>query len=210
MLSRERLNRRIINIPIDLWNSILQIISFSLQGQFSSSEYIVDSFPVQVCEPCRSWRCKRYKGKKYIGYCASKKKIYYGIKVHMLVNKEGVPIEYSFSPASYSDLWGIKNRPLDLPALSKIYADKAYTSKKLEHSLWIEAMIKLLPQRKKNNSKQHDPSIEYLINLSRKRIETTFSQIISLFPRYISSRSSKGFELRVFLFILGSMINMVF
>jgi hypothetical protein len=44
--------------------------------------------------------------------------------------------------------------------------------------------------------------VRYLQNYWRKRVETTFSRITSLFPKYIHALTSKGFELKVFSFIL--------
>ena len=43
----------------------------------------------------------------------------------------------------------------------------------------------------------------YLQEVLRKRVETAFSQITMLFPRFIHAVTRKGFELKIYLFILA-------
>ena len=81
MLSRSRLNKKLLAFSPDLLHSIFYLLSIILNSSDKSLEYVIDSFPVPACHPCRSWRCKLYNGKQYIGYCASKKLFYYGLKV---------------------------------------------------------------------------------------------------------------------------------
>ena len=45
-----------------------------------------------------------YTEEKYRGYQASKKRYFYGIKVHMVVTTDGKPIEFILSPGSCSDI----------------------------------------------------------------------------------------------------------
>ncbi|WP_372369430.1 hypothetical protein [Candidatus Uabimicrobium sp. HlEnr_7] len=44
---------------------------------------------------------------------------------------------------------------------------------------------------------------EFIQKVTRKRIETTFSQITSFFPKNIHAVTSYGFELKVVLFVLA-------
>ena len=71
-------------------------------------EYVVDSFPVPVCENIRIFHSKIYKEEKYRGYQANKKRYFYGIKVHMVVTTDGKPIEFILSPGSCSDIKGFE------------------------------------------------------------------------------------------------------
>ena len=81
MLSKSRFNRRVHSIDFDFW----QII-------FSALKYVVDSFPVEACHTARSYRCKLLRGGGVIGYCAAKKKYYYGVKVHMITTTLGASL----------------------------------------------------------------------------------------------------------------------
>src|SRR5262249_19061498 len=150
-----------------------------------SFEYIVDSMPVEVCMNVRSHRCKLLSGKQFIGFCKAKKKFYYGFKLHMITNTKGKPIEFVITPASVADITALKIMEMDLSPGSVIYGDKAYTDYALEDYLEEIEMIRLIPDRKTNLKRQHLGCIRYLQSIIRKRIETTFSQLVSLFPKKI-------------------------
>ncbi|MEM7175018.1 MAG: transposase [Chlamydiota bacterium] len=66
----------------------------------------------------------------------------------MLVNLEGVPIEFHFTPGSVSDVQGLKYFSFDLENKSRIYADKAYNDYQFEDLILEAKEIKLGPQRK--------------------------------------------------------------
>lgn len=44
----------------------------------------------------------------------------------------------------------------------------------------------------------------------RKRIETTFSQIKAMFPRHIHAVTSRGFQLKVSLFVIAFALQKAF
>lgn len=207
VLSRSRLNRRIHSIDRDQWMQILCICHYFLQAS-SSSEYIVDSFPVPVCQNARTWRCRLFSSQKYHGYCASKKTYFWGLKVHMIVNQDGVPIEFFFGPGSEADITAFKRFQLDLlPEGSKIYGDKAYTHYAYEDFL-IELGIQLVPRRKRNAKRQHSATQSYILNSKRKRIETVFSCITKEFPRRIHAVTERGFLMKLILFILAFSVKL--
>ncbi len=152
---------------------------------------------------------KLYKGEEYLGYCASKKLKYYGLKIHVLISINGIPIEFRFTPASFHDGRTLRRFDLDLKEGSSIYADKAYNSDEFEKELENVDNILLFPQRKRNMKKQYRFLKKHQINYKRKRVETTFSQILKMFPRSICARTSRGFELRIFLFMLAYTFQVV-
>jgi len=143
------------------------------------------------------------KGKQFIGYSKAKKKFYYGFKLHMITNSKGKPIEFIITPASVADITAFKIMELDLASGSVIYGDKAYTDYKLEDYLAEVEDIKLIPDRKANLKRQHSGCIRYLQSILRKRIETTFSQLVSLFPRKIHAVTSSGFLLKLIVFVIS-------
>lgn len=203
MLSKSRLNRRLHAIDISVWQSIFYILAKVFQDQETTFEYLVDSMPIEVCMNIRSYRCKLLSGKHFIGFCKAKKKFYYGVKLHMITNSKGNPIEFIITPASVADITALKIMELDLAPGSVIYGDKAYTHYALEDYLAEIEEIKLRPERKKILKRQHSGCIRYLQRILRKRIETTFSQLVSLFPRKIHAITSKGFLLKIVLFVIS-------
>ena len=70
--------------------------------------FIVDSFPVAAYASHKSFRARIFRGKSYHGYSASKKAYFFGIKVHMIVDEGGIPIEFCFTGGSSSDYRGFE------------------------------------------------------------------------------------------------------
>lgn len=199
MLSKSRFNRRLHRLSPELIGDIQKIIGELFKSSNSTHEYVVDSFPVPVCENVRIFHSKIYKKEEYRGYQASKKRYFYGVKVHMVVTVDGKPIEFILSPGSCSDIKALKRFDLDLPEGSIIYGDKAYTDYQEEDFL-MEAGIDLKPHRKVNAKRQHSGCMNYLIDCKRKMVETAFSGIARLFPKHIHAVTARGFELKIALF----------
>jgi IS5 family transposase len=182
ILSHSRLHRRLLRISKETWEAVFAILKCLLTTLFPTREFAIDSCPLPVCQPCRSWRSKLYHGKQYLGYCASKKLHYFGLKIHLIVSEHGVIIEFLLTPASYADISALKCMPIDLPEGSVLYGDRAYNSSAFEEELEEMAHIFLVPQRKRKAKKQHSGPIQFLQKYRRKVIETTFSQIARLMP----------------------------
>jgi hypothetical protein len=173
------------------------------QLQIPSRYYAVDSFPLPACQRGRSYCCKLYKGKEFLGYCKSKKLHYYGLKVHLLVNEFGTICGFTITPASEADIKALGNWQIPLPEKSILLGDKAYNSYELE-SLLVECEeIKMLPLRKKNLKRQHEPLLKQVIKSTRKIVETAISCVQGLFPKALVARTSRGFELKLLMFLLA-------
>jgi len=207
ILSHSRLVRRIHSIPDFIWQFVFSTLKMYIRK--SSSEYfVVDSFPVKAYENHKSFRARIFRGKAYHGYSASKKQYFFGIKVHMIIDEDGVPIEFCFTPGSISDITGLKSLSCELPDGSILFADKAYTSYSLEDDLQEMANIRLVAKRKINQKRQHSPCLEFILNCKMNRIETVFRNIVSRIPRSIKARTEKGFYLKVTFFILAHVISL--
>jgi IS5 family transposase len=203
MLSESRLNRRMHEIDVSIWQNIFYIIARSFSEEEKNLEYLIDSMPVEVCMNVRSYRCRLLSGKQFIGFCKAKKKFYYGFKLHMLTNSKGKPVEFIITPASVADITALKVMEMDLAPGSVVYGDKAYTDYALEEYLAETEMIRLIPDRKANLKRQHSGCLRYLQSVLRKRIETTFSQLVSLFPRKIHAVTREGFMLKLIVFVVS-------
>jgi len=84
-----------------------------------------DTLSVIVCDNDRIHRCKLYRDEAYRGYQASKKRYFYGLKIHLVVTKDGVPVEFFLSPGAFSDTSALDQFDFDLPSHSWIVGDKA-------------------------------------------------------------------------------------
>jgi hypothetical protein len=207
MLSKSRFNRRLNSISDSVWQYVFNIIATIFKNNNTSKEYIVDSFPIPVCDNIRIKRCKIYSSEEFRGYISSKRRYFYGIRVHMIVTKSGEPVEFILSPGAPNDVKVLKDFEFDLPEGSIVYGDKGYNDYEFEDLLKEIANINLRPIRKKNSKRAYDPWVPFLHNKTRKYIETTFSKITNLFPKSIHAVTPKGFELKIALFLIAFTID---
>jgi IS5 family transposase len=204
ILSKSRLNRRIHRIPMHVWMAIFHFLAQVFQKANSSVEFAVDSFPVASCQKCRIDKRKLFRRDGFLGWSASKRKYFCGIKVHMVVTAEGSPVEMQFHPASENDLSVLWKLDLNLPTGSRLYADGAYTCHELEDLLLEDEGVSLLAKRSKTHKKRlRCREQEKLISSRRQIVETAFSCITDLLPRYIHAVTERGFLLRVLCAILA-------
>jgi len=94
--------------------------------------YVIDGFPVAVCDNVRIRCAKLYRDETYRGYQASKRRYFYGLKVHLMVTSAGQPVERVLTPGSVADVQVLKSYVYDLPPGSVVYADKAYNDDQIE------------------------------------------------------------------------------
>jgi hypothetical protein len=206
MLDKSRFNRRLHNLSEMLF-SIFSQIGHCLKTAAGASEYIIDSFPVAVCDNIRISRCKLLKGKQWRGKQCSMRRYFYGVKVQVLINEQGIPVEFCFVPGCESDVQALKKLPLAVAAESNIYGDAAYTDYQIEDDMWEAELIKLMIQRKSNSKRKDEPWIRFIKEYMRKGIETTFSEMKALFLRKIHAVTFKGFLIKLVMFILAFTLN---
>jgi Transposase DDE domain len=115
--------------------TLFELLGHTWKHLHSEFSYILDSFPIAVCDNYRIPRAKVYQHEADRGYMASKKRYCYGRKIHLLVTKDGQPVECYLMPGPYSDVRVLKTLQFDLPAGSQIYAEKAYNDYELEDAL---------------------------------------------------------------------------
>jgi len=70
------MNRRLHAIDYSVRKPLFFFISEIFKKRNQGREYILDSFPVPVCDNIRISRARIFKGEEYRGYMASKKKIF--------------------------------------------------------------------------------------------------------------------------------------
>lgn len=118
-------------------------------------QYIIDSFPVAVCNNMRILNCKILKDKKWRGYTASMRNYFYGVKVQLLTTKNGIPIAFHFTPGKVADAKALEKMIDKLPSEASIYGDSAYLDYGLEDFAREQKCVFLKIQRK-SNSKRTD------------------------------------------------------
>ena len=132
MISKSHLNRRLHAIEPALWRVLFALLAQAFKKRNNPNQtYAVDSLPVAVCDNIRIRRCRLYPleehGEAFRGYISSKRRYFYGLRVHLVVTGAGEPVEFSLAAGSEADVSVFKDLELDLPEGSIIHADKAYT-----------------------------------------------------------------------------------
>ncbi|MFZ0564672.1 MAG: IS982 family transposase [Chlamydiales bacterium] len=203
ILSNSRLNRRIHAIQWNCWQATFRFLSFIFMQSNENHYFAVDSFPVICCQKNRIDKRKLFPARGYLGFAASKKRYFCGIKVHMLVTCDGKPIEIHFKPGSIADVNVLWEMELNIPGDSIIYADGAYNSFDLEDVLKEEGIQLLAKRGIRAKQRTRSASKEKEISSRRQIIETAFSCITNLFPRYLKVRTEAGFMIKVMYAVLA-------
>lgn len=205
MLSKSQFSRRLHRID-HLFVLLFRVLGDSFKELNEESVYIIDSLPITVCDNIRIRRNQIYGDEAYRGYQASKRRYFYGVKIHLLVTKDHQPVEFFLSPGDMADVDALTQFDFDLPEDSRIFGDKAFTYYLIEDIL-DEAGIQLTPDRKKNSKRPLPPWLKFFLRYYRNQVETAGSLISRLLPKSIHAVTDKGFELKVILFVLASSIN---
>lgn len=201
MLSPSRFNRRLHRVK-ELFLTLFAFLGEHWKDLNRGSVYIIDSFPIASCDNIRISRSRRYQGEDYRGYIASKKRYFYGLRLHLVVTATGEPVEMFLTPGQDSDTGALQWYQFDLPAGSKVIGDKAFNVYDIEDEL-ASIDIELAPLRKKNSKRAIPPWETYLREIQRKYIETAGSMITQRFPKKIHAVTAAGFELKIVLFLLA-------
>lgn len=202
MLSKSQFSRRLNRLQ-PLLLALFRQLAEQWKAHNRQQIYALDSFPVAVCDNYRISRCRIYTDKRYRGKITSKKRYFYGLKVHLMVTEQGQPVEFFFTPGSAADVAHLDDFDFDLPPGSTVYADKAYNHYLIEDCLAEDGQITLLPFRKKNSKRPLPPWIRFLQHRYRKIVETSASLVERLLPKSIHATNRAGFELKIILFMLA-------
>jgi hypothetical protein len=96
-ISKSRFNRRLHAIDPSLWQVLFDLLAEVFKQCHPEQTYVVDSLPVAACDNIRIRRCKLYPpqeehGGAFRGYIASKRRYFYGLRVHLVSTGAGEPV----------------------------------------------------------------------------------------------------------------------
>jgi len=209
LLSRSRFSRR-VNRLADLIHLLFHRLGGVLKDLHWESRYLLDSFPVALCDNIRIKRCRIVKDELYRGRIESKKRFFYGVRVQIMATSDGIPLEFCILPGGCADLQGLAELAFDLPESAQVFVDAGYNFYEWEDYLWEIEKLKLQVPRKKNSKRQREPWLEIHKSLVRKYIETTIGEISKLFPKKIHATTLNGFLLKIALFLFAYQIDKAF
>jgi hypothetical protein len=206
LLSRSRLSRR-INRLTDLIHLLFHRLGMVLKHLHWESRYLLDSFPVPVCDNIRIGRSRIVSDKRYRGAMTSFRRYFYGVRVQILTTSDGIPVEFCILPGACSDLQGLAELVLDLPDEAQLFVDGGYNFYEWEDYLLAEKELRLQVPRKSNSKRAREPWLEMHKSLVRKYIETTIGEIGKLFPKKIHATNLNGFLLKIALVLFAYQIE---
>lgn len=208
MIDKSGFTRRLHGLREQL-AALFLALAGTLKDLNASSRYLIDSFPVAVCDNIRIARCRLLRGEGYRGRCVSKRRYFYGFRVQLIATEEGLPVAFYIHAGSFVDITAFKAMPLDLPEGSRLYADAAYTCYEVEDLLRECEKVELCCCRKSNSKRKDAPHMAFLKDHYRKRIENTFSGITELFPKRIHAVTAEGFILKITLFTFAYTLSRI-
>lgn len=183
---------------------------FSKLPMFSNDSIrIIDSMPIPVCKFARAYFSKSFKDIASYGYCASKKETYFGLKLHALVTIDGFISDFFLTSAGIDDRLAVFELTENKPSL-KIIADKGYIDDDLKCQLKNEKNILLISLKRKNSKDPLEKRLRNVLSKTRRRIETSFSQLADQFNlNKVIAKSKWGLMLRITLKILAHNISFI-
>lgn len=209
LISRSRFSRR-LNRLTDLIHCLIHRLGQVLKDLHWESRYLLDSFPIPVCDNIRIPRCRLVQDEVYRGKISSKRRYFYGVRVQLLITSDGIPVEFCILPGSLSDLQGMAELMLDLPAEAQLFVDAAYNCYEWEDHLREVENLRLQVPRKTNSKRAREPWLEQHKSWMRKYVETTIGEIQKLFPKRIHATNLNGFLLKIALFLFAFQIDKAF
>ena len=181
---RSRLNRRRRNLA-----PASEVIRRALTTYLPKTDvFIVDSFPIPVCDFKRAkssksdfkWADSTGTYATY-GHCATKSLgTFFGFRGTLLTTANGVPVDFGITSADRDD------RDV-LPLLVErgeypiVLGDKGYISEALQTELMETQGTVLLPTLRRNQKRQYPENFRKLQVRMRRRIETTIGQLTEQF-----------------------------
>jgi len=149
----------------------------------SHIDHLMDSMPIVVANSQRSGKAKAAQDLCDKGYCASKKMYYYGVKLHVLGQKQYQTLPAvrmaCIGRASENDITVAKSwiRPV---ANMDIYADKIYADKTWSEELALRNVRVFTPIKKKKGQKfldSADALYSAAVSRTRQAIESFFNWV---------------------------------
>lgn len=141
---------------------------------------VLDTTSIPVVKLSRAQRRKILTDKKQaaIGYCATQRTRYCGIKLNLIVNHQGIPCQHYLKPANKSDIKCLEEILIEKKDIKDVVliADKGYISD--FNKEWVKRCwsITLITGYRKNQKKRNTKEEKKLLK-KRKIIETVIGQL---------------------------------
>lgn len=212
----------VYNRKLNKYHEALTYIFSAFQSKYGQADQafmMLDTEPIEVCQPQHSRRAKAAAPFVSKGYCPAKRKYYVGAKLQLIGQARRhqlpFPVEYCIATASLHDL-DIAKETLPASDLEfvDLYADLAYPDEEFEQGIYDHKSIVLKLPNKKPKGQQLSlfQKAENVIHSStRQPVDALFAWIDSQTRIQHASkvRSVTGLFLHVHLKMLTALILMI-
>jgi hypothetical protein len=148
--------------------------------------YLIDSFPIPMCQPIRHGRVNLLRDEgAYFG--KSTKGWFFGFKLHVLSTLRGQIIGAVLLPTSYDDRAGARMLASLLEEGSLAIADLGYRGVKFQLEMYEEEGVLFLTR-----ADMTSPKMKIIHSMMRERVEGIFSSLWERFATRVYSRSWHG------------------
>lgn len=142
--------------------------------------HIIDSTPIPVITFQRACYTPLFPEASF-GYCAARKMTYYGFKLNMVTDSQGIPLHFDLTPANIAD----NQMTEELLSFSSndhlVLGDKGYLSKEIQEKLLNEFNVSLKTPKRKNQKNRESKQERRLLNKWRQKIETVNGMLKDIF-----------------------------
>lgn len=148
--------------------------------QVAEFDHLMDSMPIALARGGHAYTAKVARATADVGYCASKKLFFHGVKLHAIAMRRSghlpLPQELWLREASCNDLRSFKEQELDV-LLTTLFADKAYCEQALTAELAEQGIALRTPQKKLKGKElsQWEKYYNHCVSRLRQPIEGFFN-----------------------------------
>jgi hypothetical protein len=192
-LSISRFNRRLHKAQSQLDT----VFTVMMQQRHPQPLYIIDTLPLPICRGVRADRCKKLRGKHYLGRCSAKREWFYGLRLHWVCDPAGFPFAFDLLPAATHELFATPYLLGDLSPDTCVVADGAYVSASMATLLQQTGSIYLIAKRHARMKVPNTATELTLLHGYRPVIETAHSLLEKMGLQRLQARTLTGFLLKV-------------
>jgi len=220
LCDRTRYGRRLRRLRTGL--ELLRRQFVFLTGADLNQLRVVDSFPISLCHLRRlSGSTRPFEYWASVGYCASKKESFYGLRLHVMTDARGIVVGYVLSAGHVHDTKGLAFLLTDLaqiePLLERaitLLGDKGYVGAQLAQQLKAEFGVELLAMQREYEPEYGPTAYNELVGAARKIVETTISVLTGVMhANWTYARSLQGLltnlVAKVTALTLGNYLNLL-
>jgi hypothetical protein len=174
LLDQSQFNRRARRL-LALLECLRQEWVVSMTGG-QVKQVLLDTKPIPVIGTKRSKRRSDFAGSAAYGYCAARNLNYFGYKLVMLTDLDGMPLVYDLVPANVDErqaaesvLWRVND--------CDVFGDKGFLGQAWQAAVRQQTANRIWTPKRANQTAQNPSPFDCLLNRIRERIETTFHQL---------------------------------